>query len=250
MTGSGNRDERCAEPAFGLIGEAVFVVTDAHRAECGFGKIVDFVALGLTLARDEIELVVAVEMDLVGIAVELLAGQQLLDDIRIAGSRDEGREPVESGHDIVLDFTRGDLARPAQETGHTEAAFERCTLAARERRLAAIRPSEILRAVIGRKHHDGVLIKPFILQILQDPADHVVELRHAGFLDRPAILGVAQILILVGQVGDDVHARRVHPYEERLAVRLGLADESFGLVEDDGVDRLHVVFDAVDRMRR
>jgi hypothetical protein len=86
--------------------------------------------------------------------------------------------------------------------------------------------------------------------MLKHAADDIVELRHAGFLDGPAVLRVAHVLIFFRQMRDDVHPRRVHPNEERLAVRLRLVDEALGLVENNGIDRFHVVLDAVDRMRR
>ena len=41
----------------------------------------------------------------------------------------------------------------------------------------------------------------------------------------PAVLGRAHLLVLLREVRDDVHARRVEPDEERLAVLLGLVDE-------------------------
>ena len=69
--------------------------------------------------------------------------------------------------------------------------------------------------------------------------DVVIELGHAGFFFRPAILRVAHLLVLVREVRDDVHARRVEPAEERLAVRLGLVDELQGEVADLVVHRLH-----------
>ena len=93
--------------------------------------------------------------------------------------------------------------------------------------------------------------RPSILEMLHDGADVVVELRHAGFLDRPAVLrDCASLSYLRREMRDDMHARRVVPDEERLAGGLGLVDEGDGLVADDLVDGLHVVFDAVDRMRR
>ena len=38
------------------------------------------------------------------------------------------------------------------------------------------------------KHDDGVAVEAVVLQVLHDRADDVVELRHAGFLDGPAVL--------------------------------------------------------------
>ncbi len=81
----------------------------------------------------QVHLVVAVEVDLVGAVAELLALLELLDDVRIAGRRDEGREPVEPGDDAVLDLAGRHLARPADDRRHAEAAFQRRPLAAGER---------------------------------------------------------------------------------------------------------------------
>ena len=223
----------------GLVGEAILVVVDPHRAERALGEVEDLVPLRRPLAGDQVGLVVAVEMDLVGAVADLLALEQLVGDVGIAGRGDQGREPVEAGEDAVLDLAGRHLARPADDRRHAEAAFQRRALAAGERRLAAVGPGEVLGAVVGREHDDGVLIEAVVLQVLHDRADDVVELRHAGLLDAPAVLGRAHRLVLVGEVGDDVHAGRVEPEEERLAVALGLVDELERVGQDLVVDRLH-----------
>ena len=157
----------------------------------------------------------------------------------IAGRSDEGREPVEPGDDAVLDLARRHLARPADDAGHAEAAFQRRPLAAGERRLAAVGPGEVLGAVVGGEDDDGVVLEPVVLEVLHHRADDVVELRHAGFLDAPAVLRRAHALILLREVRDDVHAGRVEPEEERLAVGLGLVHELERVVEDLVVHGLH-----------
>src|SRR5882672_5880130 len=83
-----------AEPAVRLLDEAILVVVDAHRAEGAFAEVEDFVAIRRTLAGDHVHLVVAVEMVLVGPAAHLLALQQLVLDVRVAGGGDQGRKPV------------------------------------------------------------------------------------------------------------------------------------------------------------
>src|SRR5437016_375174 len=55
-----------AQPTAGLIDEAVFVVVDADGAERAFAEVPDLMPVGLTLAGDQVELVVAVEIHLVG----------------------------------------------------------------------------------------------------------------------------------------------------------------------------------------
>ena len=202
-------------------------------------EIEDLLARRLALARDEVHLVVAVQVHLVRLVAELLALQQFCRDVRIARGRDKRREPVHAGHDAVLDLAGLYLARPAQDHRHAEAAFERGALAAGERRLAAVRPGEVLGAVVGREADDRVAFEVVVLQVLHDGADDVVDLRHAGFLHRPVVFRVAQRLVLGRQVRDDVHPRRVQPEEERLVILARLVHELERQVEDLVVDGLH-----------
>src|SRR5215472_15863009 len=101
------------------------------------------------------------------------------------------------------------MARPAQDARYTEAAFQDRPLALREWGGAAIGPREDFGAVIRGENDDGVVVQAKVLELLHDNADVVIELGHAGFFFGPAILRVAHLLILVREVRDDVHARRV-----------------------------------------
>ena len=60
------------------------------------------------------------------------------------------------------------LARPAQHRRHAEAAFQRRALAAGERRLAAVRPGEVLGAVVGGEDDDRVVVDAHVLELLHD----------------------------------------------------------------------------------
>src|SRR5262249_27279218 len=170
-----------AEPAAGLVGEAILEVVDAHRGQRGFSEIENLVTLGRALAGDQVELIVAVEMHLEGLVADLLAGQQFVRNVRIAGGSDEVREPVDPGDDAVLHLAGGNLPRPAHDRRHAEAAFETSALAAGERRLSAIRPGEILGAVVGGEDDDGVVVEPVVLQIRPYRADDLLELRDPPF---------------------------------------------------------------------
>src|SRR5205085_6273211 len=108
-------------------------------------KIKDFVAIGRAFAGDHVHLIVAIEMALVVSPADLLASLQLLRDVGVAGGCEERRKPVEPGDDAVLDLAGRDLARPADDRRHAEAALHHGALALRERRLAAVRPREDLR---------------------------------------------------------------------------------------------------------
>jgi hypothetical protein len=135
-----------------------------------------------------------------------------------------------------------DLAGPASEAWSAEATFEHGSLAARKWRLAPVRPSEILGPVVGRENEQGVVVEAIVLEFLHDRADDVVELRHTGLVDGPAVLRRAQLIVFLGEVGDDVHARRVEPAEERLATSLGPVDELHGVCQDLVIDGLHPIW--------
>src|ERR1700720_1249400 len=120
------------------------------------------------------------------------------------------------------------MARPAKEAGHAESPLENGSLRLRERGLAAIWPREDFCSVVRGEYADGVLVLADVLQLLHPNADVVVQLRHPGFLFRPAVLGVTRRFILWRKVRDDVHARRVEPNEERFVIALGLVDEFEG----------------------
>ena len=137
----------------------------------------------------------------------------------------ERGEPVEAGEDAVLDRARLDLARPADDARHAEAAFVDRALGVLERRHAAVRPGEHLGAVVGGEDDDGVVGLADVVEVLQEGADAVVHLRHAGLFEAVVGLAVLHRLVLLREERPDVHARRVVPDEERLAVLLGLVHE-------------------------
>ena len=80
---------------------------------------------------------------------------------------------------------------------------------------------------------------PDVLELLHDQTDVVIELGHAGFFFRPAVLRVAHRLVLGRKMRDDMHARRIEPDEERLVVGLGLVHELEGKIADLVVHRFH-----------
>ena len=139
----------------------------------------------------------------------------------------------------LLTESAGTWPGQRSDARHAEAAFHDCSLALRERRRSAIGPGEEFGAVVGGEDDDGVIVHAHVLEILHHQGDVVIELGHAGFLFRPAILRVARRFPFRGEMGDDVHARRVEPAEERLAVLLGLVHELDGEVADLVIHRLH-----------
>ena len=85
--------------------------------------------------------------------------------------------------------------------------------------------------------------------MLQQCTDVVVELLHAGFLQAEVGLAVHLRGVLRRQERPDVHARRVVPEEERLAVALGLGHEALGVVDQHLIEGGHVVLGRLEPLR-
>src|ERR1700730_2129190 len=198
-------------PAAGLVDEAVLVIIEAHGTQLAFAEIPDLVPVRRSPAGDHVHLVIAIQITLVGTVTDLLTLLQLFANVRVAGSGKERRKPVQPGDNTVLDLPGRHLARPADQAGHAEAAFHDGAFALRERRLSAVWPGEYLSAVVGGEDDDGVVVDAHVLELLHHDADVVVELRHAGLMDAPAVLGVAERFVLRRQMRDDMHPSRVEP---------------------------------------
>src|SRR5262249_47425788 len=89
--------------------------------------------------------------------------------------------------------------------------------------------------------HDGVVGLADVVQVLQQSADAVVHLGHAGLFQAVVALGVHHGLILRRDVGEDMHAGSVMPNEEWLAVFLGLVHKAVGVLDEHFIEGLHVV---------
>ena len=182
-------------------------------------------------------MVVAVDVVLVGAAVELHALQELLLDVRRAGGGGEGREPVLVRDDAVERRAGREVAGPAHEARDAVGAFPVRVLLAAERRGAGVGPGVVVRAVVGGILDDGVVGEAEVVDQLEQLADLHVVLDHAVAVF--VLPGDAAVLRL--HVGAEVHARGVPPAEEGLA-RLGLPrDELLGGGGHFVIDGLHAL---------
>ena len=94
-----------------------------------------------------------------------------------------------------------------------------------------------LGAVVGRVEHDGVVGDAEIVELLQKLADMPVMLDHAVGMN--ALAGLADALRL--EMGEDMHAGRVEPDEERLVRPVLAVDEVLGRREELLVDGFHAL---------
>ncbi len=118
----------------------------------------EFLARGLLhLALEERHQVVAVQVDLEGLAPGLAALLAPCHDIRLAAGGGEGRKQVLMRAHVVVDGPGLMHARPADERRHAEPAFPVGGLLAPERGAAAVRPAHDLGAVVGGVDDDGVV---------------------------------------------------------------------------------------------
>ena len=133
----------------------------------------------------------------------------------------------------------GTLPGQRMIAGHAETAFHDRALALRERRLSAVRPGEDSVPLSVVNTTMVLSSTPMSLSFSITRPTIVVELGHAGFVNGPAVLRIAHRFVFRRQVRDDVHARRVEPDEERLAVGLGLVHEFERQIADFVVHRFH-----------
>ena len=104
-----------------------------------------------------------------------------------AGDVDEGRHPIEGGKQLIVHRPRLDVARPADHHRGAVAAFPGLAFLALERRDATIREGNRLGAIVGGEDDDGVVELAHRAQLIEDNADIVVHLLHAGFVDAPVL---------------------------------------------------------------
>jgi hypothetical protein len=117
-------------------------VVESHRQHVAVVAEVDveIPRARLGLARQVWQQVETVDVVLVGAADRLMALLQLVDDVGIAGHREERRQPVVMLDDAVGDRTGGDLPRPPHEQRHAEGALPVRVFLAAERRHPAVGP--------------------------------------------------------------------------------------------------------------
>ena len=186
-------------------------------------------------AGQQRQLVVAVQMHLVGAGADLVAGQQLLLDLCLPGGGEQRRHPILKGHDVVDHLPRLDAARPADRRRRAEAAFPGGRLLAPEGGVAAIGPGHHLGAVVGGVDDDGVLRDAEVVQLLQQLADMPVMLDHPIGIDAEA--GDAPAFRL--QPRPDMHPRRVEPGEEGPVGPMRAVDEVQRASQEFLIHRFH-----------
>src|SRR5215211_6792700 len=119
--------------------------------------------------------------------------------------------------DAVQDRACIDLARPADEAWYAPSALPVGILLAPERRVCAIRPSVVLRSVVGRVHDNGVVGDSQFVELVEYHPDLLVMDDHAIAIR--VLSALAEVLFC--DMGPEVHSRRIVPKEKRLFL-LGL----------------------------
>jgi hypothetical protein len=97
-----------------LLEELILEIANPYGTQVWTTKVEEFLALGWPFAQQQVHLVAAVEVVLIGPIAKLDALEQVIGNIGIAGCGDYGGEPVEAGEQAVFDRTRLNLARPAE----------------------------------------------------------------------------------------------------------------------------------------
>src|SRR5438552_10767066 len=79
------------------------------------------------------------------------------------------------------------MSRPPDNHWGAVAAFPCLAFLTLEWRDAAVRKGNRLGAIVRREDDDGVVEFPHVLELLEDVADVVVHLLHAGFVDAQSL---------------------------------------------------------------
>jgi hypothetical protein len=138
LVGEGRAEERHDAVAHHLVDGALVAMDRLHHAfEDRIQELAGFLGVAVGEQLHRALQVREQDRDLLAFALEgALGGEDFLGEVlrgvglrggepsRIAGRGDEGGQPVHTGEDTVLHRVRGDMARPAQDAGHTEAALE------------------------------------------------------------------------------------------------------------------------------
>src|SRR5205085_12484128 len=129
-----------SRPTLRVLVELELDIVEANGAQLRAAEIEQLVALGRSVAQQQIRLVVAVEVVLVGPVAELHPLEELAGDVGVTRRSGQGGEPIQTGEDAILDRARLDLARPTGDAGHPETAFTYRAHGGLEGRHAAVRP--------------------------------------------------------------------------------------------------------------
>src|SRR5262245_60613605 len=193
--------------------EVDFPVVDANGVEVSLAVVEELAASRfLALTREVRQLIITVEVHFVGFIAGLVPREQLLLHVRDARGGHDGRHHILKGENPIKHLARGNPPRPAHHEGHAESTLPAKSLLAAERGGPAIRPAELLRAVVRCEDDNGVFSDTQLVELVQEFTDDPIELRHP--IGVKAVLGL--VLPAVRQTRPHVHARRVVPQENGL----------------------------------
>ena len=161
--------------------------------------------------------VVAVDVDVEGLVAGLVALEQFLLDVRVAGCGQQRGQPLLVGDDAVERLAGLELARPAHKAGHAVGAFPVGVFLAAPGSDRPVRPGVIVRAVVGRVLDDGILGDAQFVQQVEQLADGSIVQHHGVVVKALA----ADALRLFRNVRPEMHVGGVPPHKEGLCPRRG-----------------------------
>ncbi|MNQ93271.1 hypothetical protein D3C85_1087290 [compost metagenome] len=132
---------------------------------------------------------------------------------------------------------RLDHTGPFHQQWHAVPALVGGALLPIERRGSAIRPTNLLRAIVGGVDDDGVVGDAQVIEFFQQLTNLAVVLDHTVRIQANAGLAIG----FLAQVGPDMHAGAVEPDEERLVSLVCLVDEVPGGLDELVVDGFHTL---------
>src|ERR1700712_4656550 len=141
---------------------------------------------------------------------------ELCRNVRVSRRSEQRRQPVLVGGNVIQDCAWLDVSWPANENGPPPAPLPIGILLATIRSDPGIWPAVVVRAVVGRVHHDRVVGDAERLEFVQHPANVLIMSDH----DVVVVALTAFAFVLLGTVGPEVHGSRVVPEEEWPLLRM------------------------------
>ena len=144
------------------------------------------------------------------------------------------------GHDVVGHCAGLDFARPTHHGGHPVGAFPVGVLFISKGRHTGVGPGVHVGTVIGAVHDNGVVGHTQFIQFVEHRTHVFVVFDHGVMIHALPASGLPQDLR--GDMGTEVHMRKIHPDEDRLAGLVLLFNEACCPGGDVPVHGLHALF--------
>ena len=179
-------------------------------------------------------------MNLVFVFIGFVALYQLLFDVRNPCGREDCRQPVHVGDDLIGDGVGLDFSRPADHGRDAVGTFPVGVFLAAERGHGGIGPGVHVGPIVCAVEDKGVVCNAELFELVEDGADVLVVVDHGIVVGALPAAGLAEACGL--DVGAEMHVGEVDPDKERFARFVLLLNKVGRPGSEVIIDGLHALF--------